>query len=446
MSFLLLDVEPHPCVIIDAQITRAVDELEQSGRHPSATDLEKFCKEVDALRKNPRAIWEKRPGSDIQQVIEKQLPPIAIIKQEAATIKVGFKGRPPKYTSVSSFQAHILARIEYQAQLVEKVLLGDAKTIKAELRKRLAQTWSLIRDEADVAGIVAELAGHGCPDVTWELDRVETSLDAPPTAKCGPSNVWKGTLLDGRNVALKRMRFPGSIHERLEYSLQDTVRQLYAWEKARHENILELLGMAIFDGGIAMVSPWMESGSIIEHLVKHPNIDRLSMCVQVARGVAHLHGIPLIHGDIKGGNIYVTNDRIVKIGDFGAARLPGEKDSQLSNAMYPWLALRWAAPELLVEENQQRTLETDVYALGMTILEIITGRIPFREMSQDSHVKDTVARRKGKPSLPSQITSLGESGNRLWDLLNQCWDDDPKRRPTANHVLQQLEGISKDPA
>lgn len=89
ITLLTLDADPHPYVIIDdeLELERMVDKLEQSD--PTSTiDLNKFCQDVDALRKSPRASWLRRPWNDIQQVIERQLPPTRFLEQEAVTLEV----------------------------------------------------------------------------------------------------------------------------------------------------------------------------------------------------------------------------------------------------------------------------------------------------------------------------------------------------------------------
>lgn len=122
---------------------------------------------------------------------------------------------------VSEFQNHIRDRIEYQAQLVEKVRLGSAKQIRDELENKLAQAWSLIRDEVDIPGIVTKLARRDCPDLTWELHHRETSPHL--VAGGGSGDVWKGKLLDGSPVALKALRQYGSVREQLRHGRFEAV-------------------------------------------------------------------------------------------------------------------------------------------------------------------------------------------------------------------------------
>lgn len=90
LIFLTLDAGPRPCVIIDTELARMVDELKRSDP-ASAIDLDKFCQGVDALRKNPSASWLRRPWSDIQQVIEKELPSGPLLKKDETTLAIHLK-------------------------------------------------------------------------------------------------------------------------------------------------------------------------------------------------------------------------------------------------------------------------------------------------------------------------------------------------------------------
>ncbi|KAH7333012.1 hypothetical protein B0J17DRAFT_558654, partial [Rhizoctonia solani] len=66
------------------------------------------------------------------------------------------------------------------------------------------------------------------------------------------------------------------------------VRELYVWSKFNHPNILELLGVARYEGRVAMVSPWMKHGNLSWYICQYPGADRYRLCVQVADAVAYL--------------------------------------------------------------------------------------------------------------------------------------------------------------
>ncbi|EUC53868.1 kinesin light chain [Rhizoctonia solani AG-3 Rhs1AP] len=278
--------------------------------------------------------------------------------------------------------------------------------------------------------VMAYLTSVRCPDLTRSIDE---SKCGDPIQRGGFGEVSKGTLHDGRMVALKYMREDRS--KRLKY----LARELYSWSKTRHQNVLELFGLAHFRGNIVMVSPWMEFGNLRDYLERHPGIDRLSVVIQVVEGVVYLHNVPMIHGDLKAANIFVSEDGIAKIGDFGTSTFQGDQSIGFSSTVNEIVGtFRWMAPEMFREKGGC-SRETDVYALGMTILEVITGKVPFREYDHDFQVIGAVVQ-GATPICPREISP----GSKLWILLNKCWDQVARERPTADRILHEMLEFASD--
>ncbi|KAF8671479.1 Protein kinase domain [Rhizoctonia solani] len=131
--------------------------------------------------------------------------------------------------------------------------------------------------------IMAHLTNRRCPNLTELLDTLECSK--VPVNRGGFGDIWQGKLTDGRSIAMKRI-YQGErkLNKRL-------AQELYAWSKANHQNVLELLGLAYYKDYLVMVSPWMRYGSVHEYLEKHPESNRLHLAIQVADGIEHLHRI-----------------------------------------------------------------------------------------------------------------------------------------------------------
>ncbi|KAF8595206.1 kinase-like protein, partial [Ceratobasidium sp. AG-I] len=96
-------------------------------------------------------------------------------------------------------------------------------------------------------------------------------------------------------------------------------RELYHWSKLKHQNVLELLGVALFQGQLSMVSPWMANGTLQEYIAKNRHVDRWGLSLQVAAGLTYIHQQGMVHGDLKAMNILVSDDGIAKIADFGSS-------------------------------------------------------------------------------------------------------------------------------
>ncbi|KIJ27050.1 hypothetical protein M422DRAFT_191484, partial [Sphaerobolus stellatus SS14] len=138
-----------------------------------------------------------------------------------------------------------------------------------------------------------------------------------------------------------------------------------------HPNILPFLGYSnslsqtALCGIPALICPWMRNGSLSQYLEENPDqIDKLFMLLQIANGLEYLHKNDIVLGDIRAGNILVSEDGTPCITDFGLSRLLKESGLTTSSAVAG--SLRWMAPELL--QNEKVTNASDIWAFGMMII------------------------------------------------------------------------------
>ncbi|CAE7209682.1 unnamed protein product [Rhizoctonia solani] len=93
---------------------------------------------------------------------------------------------------------------------------------------------------------------------------------------------------------------------------------------------------------------------------------------------------------------------------------------------------------MLDDEIPKRTRELDVYALGMTMLEVFTGEVPYADRRMDIAVIKAIM--EGiLPTRPVQHLDDSEQGNLVWSLLLYCWSRKPSKRPSAGQVVEALE-------
>lgn len=296
---------------------------------------------------------------------------------------------------------------------------------------------TIITHEMSITEIIAHLGQHGCLDVTAQIDISRTS-ECLVTGGFG--NVYRGALRDGSLISLKCLRTRIDSTENEKKRLKRTARELYVWSKCKHPNVLTLIGVAQHQNQIAMVSPWMENGNLRSFLSKQPHVDRRALCAQIASGVAYLHNEGIAHGDIKGDNILFSQDSTPKLADFGSATL-GEYTLQFTRTTsIAGMSLNWAAPEV-IEEETGPTIEADVYSLGMTILEVLTGKIPYAG-ARPPHIIGKIM--KGvHPTRPEEhIPSQNKQADILWSLLTSCWAYAPQDRPTAIEVRVKMESVA----
>ncbi|KAF8602298.1 kinase-like protein [Ceratobasidium sp. AG-I] len=224
------------------------------------------------------------------------------------------------------------------------------------------------------------------------------------------------------------------------------MRETHIWSKMKHENIQQLLGIVLFQGRLGMVSSWMDNGNLQEYIKANPHVDRYKLCPDVATGVAYLHSIKMVHGDIKALNVLVSQDGVAKLSDFDHSILSDYTSPFPATPNTGGGTLRWMAPELRPMPPEEdsfgavRSRETDIYALGMTMLEIITGRVPYSEFKDDRRVVHAVDNNI-KPIRPQELLGPSRRENQMWDLLTECWDRSPKNRPAAAVTLRMLQRL-----
>ncbi|KAF8594982.1 kinase-like protein [Ceratobasidium sp. AG-I] len=294
------------------------------------------------------------------------------------------------------------------------------------------------------------LVRHGCADLSSAMHSGRYS--SSPVARGGFGDVWKGELTNGRVVAIKCVWLQQA-QEGDWKGAKRAMRETYVWSKARHENVQELTGVVMFQGHLGMVSPWMENGNLQKYLEANPEVERDSLCVQLAEGVAYLHSIDMVHGDLKALNVLVSPEGVLKINDFDHSILANMTLRFSQSSKNGGGTLRWMAPELLnlvsdqvnATPTQTRNKQTDMYAFGMTLLEIVTGRIPYFEFRNDMSIYRAISRQK-PPKRPKKLAESDERSNQMWELLVRCWDHDPAARPDAPYSLSYLRMLGVWPS
>ncbi|CAE6521846.1 unnamed protein product [Rhizoctonia solani] len=287
------------------------------------------------------------------------------------------------------------------------------------------------------------LTRSGCIDLSSQMDtRQDTALIV---SGGGFGDIWMGQLHNGGKVAIKAWR--ANALGNCDYkTLKRAARELYLWSRMEHPNIHRLQGVIMFrDQYLGMVSEWMENGNLHEYLRKYPDIGRFELCLDIALGLEYMHSTNTVHGDLKAANVLVSSDGIARLSDFDFSVMSEVTSlvfSESSNSRAG--SVRWMAPEiLLVEEARARTTQSDVYALGMTMLEIFTEDVPYPDRRTDFAVISTV----GRGTLPNRpVERLGDDqkGNMMWHLLVQCWNRESGDRPSSRQVVEIL--VSDDVA
>ncbi|KAJ7226918.1 kinase-like domain-containing protein [Mycena pura] len=205
--------------------------------------------------------------------------------------------------------------------------------------------------------------------------------DEHPSFGGGFGDIYRALCGDWR-VALKRMRYfiRGSDLRRIRLKF---CREALVWKDLHHPNILPFLGIDrdSFPSSLCMVSPWMEHGTVTNYLKTHgyENVDKLLH--ETAQGLEYLHSRNIVHGDLRGANILITQDWSACLTDFGLSIFSDATSTMSTNRRG---SLYWMASELLDPDSFGlkfvRTPATDVYAFGCVCFELYTDRPPFSSL------------------------------------------------------------------
>ncbi|KAG6909098.1 hypothetical protein DXG01_001972 [Tephrocybe rancida] len=260
-------------------------------------------------------------------------------------------------------------------------------------------------------------------------------------------DIEKGCF-DGKDVCIKIPRSRMHEYPDLRSFRRALSREIVPWAQVCHENVLPFYGIIRIGDDcerLGIVSPFLENGNIVDFLKKNPDADRPSLIFGIAAGMEHLHSNGLVHGDIKGSNILVTNSVPPRacLADFGFTIVTdsdnnGLRSSTLSSGPAEGGTIQFQAPELWNPDDvYRRTKATDVYAFSMASYEILTGNVPFPK-KHNTQVMVMVGKGK-RPSRPEEkIYKHRGLNDDLWKLLEKSWAGNPGARPTACRIVERL--------
>ncbi|MFC5746909.1 serine/threonine-protein kinase, partial [Actinomadura rugatobispora] len=202
---------------------------------------------------------------------------------------------------------------------------------------------------------VAELLGEGAMGQVWRGE--DLRLDRPVAVKVLQPHLMHGSL---REQALARFEREGRAAARLA-----------------HRNIAVVHDVGEHDGLSYLVLEFLHGRDLKSLLRDHPGglpiEDVLEYGAQAAEGLAAAHAAGIVHRDVKPANLMLSGDGTVKVCDFGIARLHGATTGLTGDASIGTLA--YMAPEQIM--GQPVDHRADLYALGATVFQLLTGRHVF---------------------------------------------------------------------
>lgn len=207
-----------------------------------------------------------------------------------------------------------------------------------------------------------------------------------------------------------------------------------------HPNIVRIYDF-IENDEVYMITEYMNGGDLKAKINSEwrdrRDIDEvLSVAIEVAKGLSFAHSNNIFHRDVKPSNILLTTNGTVKLSDFGLARahaddpIGSSDDSSVLVGTLPYMS-----PEQTRGLPPDRP--SDMYSFGVTLYEMVAGRRPFHGDGEDE-VSVMIEIRDSTPPPPSDF---GQCPPILETLILELLEKNPRDRPTANNVVQRLQGI-----
>ncbi|KZV52352.1 G-type lectin S-receptor-like serine/threonine-protein kinase-like [Dorcoceras hygrometricum] len=285
----------------------------------------------------------------------------------------------------------------------------------------------------------------------------------------GFGTVYKGTLEDGEDVAVKKITCLGAQGRR------EFLTEIAVIGKIHHVNLVRLKGFCAHGGQKFLVYEFMDRGSLDATLFRADPVmewkERYNIALGTARGLAYLHTgceHKIIHCDVKPENILLHDKSQVKISDFGLSKLLSPEESNLFTTLRGtrgYLAPEWLTSSAISDK-------TDVYSYGMVLLEIIRGKKNSSPQMRSANSR-TDSNRGNSRSSPSSVESgqrpiyfplfvldmheegrymgladprlmgrvASEEVEKLVRIALCCVQEEPNLRPSMANVVGMLEGV-----
>ena len=273
----------------------------------------------------------------------------------------------------------------------------------------------------------------------FNMDRV--------VGKGGQGTVYKGMLVDGRIVAVKKFKVEGNVEE--------FINEFVILSQINNRNVVRLLGCCLETEIPLLVYEFIPNGNLFEYL--HDQKKELlpmtwEMCLRIATEIAgalfYLHSVaskPIYHRDIKSTNILLDEKYRAKIADFGTSRVISVDATHLTTVVQGTFG--YLDPEYF--HTSQFTEKSDVYSFGVVLAELLTGQKPispassgefkslasyFVECLEEDNLFEIIDKRVVKEAEKGQIIAVA-------NLANRCLELNGRKRPTMKEITFELEGI-----
>eukprot|EP01108_Squamamoeba_japonica_P009208 TRINITY_DN84_c0_g1_i3.p2 TRINITY_DN84_c0_g1~~TRINITY_DN84_c0_g1_i3.p2 ORF type:complete len:311 (+),score=217.78 TRINITY_DN84_c0_g1_i3:196-1128(+) len=257
----------------------------------------------------------------------------------------------------------------------------------------------------------------------------------PPLGTGDFGTVCRAKML-GRDVAVKLGRTPPSSLDTA--ALSAWAREVQTLSAVKHRNVVEFVGVVVEP---PMVVLELMQCSLYQLYHAEPDALRkparcMRVLVDVARGLAHLHGLApaVLHRDLTSSNVLLTADYRAKIADFDSQRCGAAARGAM---LHRRSKVAWTAPEALMKTAAAFSAACDIYSAGIVSFEVFACTAPYSDARFDFEITQRVMG-GGRPD----TNLLGDATPAaMIKCMQRCWSADPSARPSSDAFKQRVESI-----
>ncbi|KAF3451361.1 hypothetical protein FNV43_RR07456 [Rhamnella rubrinervis] len=242
---------------------------------------------------------------------------------------------------------------------------------------------------------------------------------------------WRGI-----QVAVKKLGEEVLVDEDKVRAFRDELALL---QKIRHPNVVQFLGAVTQSSPMMIVTEYLPKGDLRAFLKRKgalKPVTAVRFALDIARGMSYLHEnkpAPIIHRDLEPSNILRDDSGHLKVADFGVSKLLTVKEDKPLSCLET--SCRYVAPEVF--KHEEYDTKVDVFSFALILQEMIEGYPPFRNKQETEVPEAYVARDRPPFRAPAKHYAHG-----LKELIEECWNEKPAKRPTFRRIITRLESIN----